>query len=212
MRVSKTSIAIASAALASAALVACGGGGGGTNATPTPTSTTVSGVAATGLAMAGASITIKDADGNSATKTADGNGAYSFDVTSLTAPFVITATVQVGDTQLSLTSMVADKPAAGSTGTANVTPLTHAMAALLAPNGNPEELSSPAVLKTAVTKAKLDDVAAKIRTAIESILKEAGLDPAQFNPVSTTFTANRQGADRVLELVRVEVTGQGISL
>ena len=61
--------------------------------------------------MAGASITINDANGNSATKTADGNGAYSFDVTSLTAPFVITATVQVGDTQLSLTSMVADKPA-----------------------------------------------------------------------------------------------------
>lgn len=212
MRVSKTSIAIASATFATAALVACGGGGGGTNATPAPTSTTVSGVAATGLAMAGASITIMDANGNSAIKTADGNGAYSFDVTSLTAPFVITATVQVGDTLLSLTSMVADKPAAGSTGTANVTPLTHAMAALLAPNGNPEELSSPAVLKMVVTKAKLDDVAAKIRAAIESILKEAGLDPAQFNPVSTIFTANRQGADRVLELVRVEVTGQGVSL
>jgi hypothetical protein len=162
--------------------------------------------------MAGATVTLKDAKGVSATKTADAAGAYSFDVTSLTAPFVLTATQQVGDTQLTLTSMLAAKPATGSTGTANVTPLTNAMAALLAPNGNPEELSADGVSTTAITQAKLDDVAAKIRAAIENILKDAGLDPAKFDPVSTVFTANRAGADRVLELVHVELTGQGVSL
>ena len=162
--------------------------------------------------MVGATITIKDANGTSATKTADSAGSYSFDVTDLTAPFVITATTQVGDTQLTLTSMLAEKPTAGSNGVANVTPLTNAMAALLAPNGNPEELAATGVSKTAVTKAKLDDVAAKIRAAIENILKDAGLDSTKFDPVSTVFTANRQGADRVLELVRVELTGQGVSL
>jgi hypothetical protein len=203
-------------AFVSAALVACGGGGGGDNAAvtapPAASSTSISGVAATGQAMAGATITLKDANGVSATKTADASGAYSFDVTNLTAPFVITASVQVGDTQLTLTSMLAEKPAAGSTATANVTPLTNAMAALLAPNGNPEELAATGVSKTAVTKAKLDDVAAKIRASIENILKDAGLDATKFDPVSTVFTANRLGADRVLELVRVEVTGQGVSL
>ena len=197
-------------AFVSAALVACGGGGG--NAPPAASNTSIAGVAATGQAMAGATITIKDANGVSATKTADAAGSYTFDVTNLTAPFVITATLQVGDTQLTLTSMLAEKPAAGSTGTANVTPLTNAMAALLAPNGNPEELSATGVSKTAVTQAKLDDVAAKIRAAIENILKDAGLDATKFDPVSTVFTANRLGADRVLELVRVEVTGQGVSL
>lgn len=208
----RTSIALASMAFVSAALVACGGGGGG-NAVVTPaSSTSVAGVAATGQAMAGATITIKDANGVSASKTADAAGSYTFDVTNLTAPFVITATLQVGDTQLTLTSMLAEKPAAGSTGIANVTPLTNAMAALLAPNGNPEELIATGVSKTAVTQAKLDDVAAKIRAAIENILKEAGLDPTKFDPVSTVFTANRLGADRVLELVRVELTGQGVSL
>ncbi len=211
----RTSTALASMAFVSAALVACGGGGGGNAVvTPSPTasSTSVSGVAATGQAMAGATITIKDANGVSASKTADAAGSYTFDVTNLTAPFVITATLQVGDTQLTLTSMLAEKPAAGSTGIANVTPLTNAMAALLAPNGNPEELIATGVSKTAVTQAKLDDVAAKIRAAIENILKEAGLDSTRFDPVSTVFTANRLGADRVLELVRVELTGQGVSL
>ena len=206
----RTSTALASMAFVSAALVACGGGGG--NAPPAASNTSISGVAATGQAMAGATITIKDANGVSATKMADAAGSYTFDVTNLTAPFVITATLQVGDTQLTLTSMLAEKPAAGSTGIANVTPLTNAMAALLAPNGNPEELTATGVSKTAVTQAKLDDVAAKIRAAIENILKDAGLDATKFDPVSTVFTANRQGADRVLELVRVELTGQGVSL
>jgi hypothetical protein len=214
MQMKRTSTALASMAFVSAALVACGGGGGDNAAVTAPpaSSTSISGVAATGQAMAGATITLKDANGVSATKTADAAGSYSFDVTNLTAPFVITASLQVGDTQLTLTSMLADKPAAGSTGTANVTPLTNAMAALLAPNGNPEELAAAGVSKTAVTKAKLDDVAAKIRAAIENILKDAGLDPAKFDPVTTVFTANRLGADRVLELVRVELTGQGVSL
>ena len=216
MQIKKTSTALASAAFVSAALVACGGGGGGDSAVsaapPAATSTSISGVAATGQAMVGAAITLKDANGVSATKTADAAGSYSFDVTNMVAPFVITATLQVGDTQLTLTSMLAEKPAAGSNGVANVTPLTNAMAALLAPNGNPEELAATGVSKTAVTKAKLDDVAAKVRAAIENILKDAGLDSTKFDPVSTVFTANRQGADRVLELVRVEVTGQGVSL
>lgn len=214
MKIKKTSIALASAALMAATLVACGGGGGVSEnaAVVAPTSSSISGVAATGRALVGAEITLMDVNGTIATKTADSNGAYNFDVTQLTAPFVITAKIQVGDTFLSLTSMVSEKPAAGITGTANITPLTHAMAALLAPNGNPEELSVASVLKATVTKTKLDEVAGKIKASIENILKDAGIDPTKFDPVTTVFTANRQGADRVLELVRVEVTGKGVSL
>lgn len=192
------------------------GGGGATtpggSTSPVVTTSTLSGVAATGMAMSGATITIRDAAGTTAVKTSDNAGGYSFDVTDLVAPLVITAETQAGDTHLLLTSMVAEKPAAGVTGTANVTPLTHAMAALLAPNGNPEELSSPDVAKAVVTPAKLADVTSRIRMAIDNILKDAGLDPAKFDPVSTTFAANRLGADRVLEMVHVEVTGQGVAL
>ena len=81
-------------AFVSAALVACGGGGGDNAVVPAAQSasnTSISGVAATGQAMAGATITLLDANGVSATKTADAAGSYTFDVTNLTAPFVITA-------------------------------------------------------------------------------------------------------------------------
>lgn len=162
--------------------------------------------------MVGATITIKDSTGASVIKTSDALGAYSFDVSALTAPFVITAKLQVGDTLFTLTSMLADKPAKGSTSTANVTPLTNAMAALLAPNGNPEELSTPEVLKGAVTAAKLADVGKKIRDALAAILEQAGVDVAKFDPISTVFKADRKGADRVLELVRIELTGKGVSI
>jgi hypothetical protein len=86
------------------------------------------------------------------------------------------------------------------------------MAALLAPTGNPSELADVTVLKSAVTVDKQAASATKIKAAITNILADAGLDPAKFDPVSTTFTANRQGVDRVLELVRIEVTGNGVSI
>lgn len=206
---------VASAFLGSAllALSGCGGGGGG-GAVPaaSSTSSTISGVAATGAAMASATVVIKDVTGKTATTTTDANGAYTFDVTSLTAPFVITATVQVGDSTLKLTSVVAQKPEAGTSSTANITPLTNAMVALIVPSGNPADLEDIAVLQTAATKANIDGAAAKVIAVLINILTDAGLDTANFNPVSTVFTANRKGVDRVLELVRVEFTGLGIIL
>ncbi len=211
-RKTRTAIALASAAIVSLSLVSCSGGGGSTAISAPATATNIDGVAATGLAMAGALITIKDVNGLTATRTAGSGGEYSIDVSSLTAPFVITASLQVGDTLLTLTSMVAEKPVTGSSGIANVTPLTNAIAAMLAPNGNPEELSVTGVLKDSVNKTKLAAAVAKIKAAITNILVDAGLDPASFDPVSTSFTANRKGADRVLEMVRIEVTGQGVSI
>lgn len=215
MRMKKTATNTIYSAFIATALTACGGDGGATNTVDVAAQAStinLSGVAATGSALANATITLTDANGTVATKTADASGAYNFDVTALNAPLLLTASVQLGDTTLTLTSMVATKPAAGTTGTANVTPLTNAMAALLAPGGNPEELGTPAILKSSVTQAKLDDVSAKVKAAINNLLKDAGLDPAKFDPISTTFTADRKGADRVLELVRVEVTGRGVSL
>jgi hypothetical protein len=203
----------ASAAVMAAALVACGGGGSSTTATPVASVTqTLTGVAATGAAMDGATITITDSKGASITKTAGADGSFSADITSMTAPLLITATKQVGDTMLTLTSVAIEKPAAGATGTANVTPLTDALAALIAPNGNPSELTDSTVLAASATKAKVDASAAALNAAIATVLTDAGLDPSKFNIITTPFTANRSGADRVLEIVKVEHTGQGVSL
>jgi hypothetical protein len=208
---------ILSAATLLALIAGCGGGGSNVSSpvvasVPAVTVTSLSGVAATGAPMSGASIEITDAKGTKATKTAAADGTYSFDVSSMTAPFVINAKVQVGDTLLSLVSTIYSKPADGTTGTANVTPLTNAVAALLAPNGNPESLLDVSVLTANATADKVAAATGKINTAIENILVEAGLDPAKFNPTTTVFSANRQGADRVLELARVEISGTGIHI
>jgi hypothetical protein len=212
MKPSTLSIAVLSAALAG-----CGGGGSNVSSpvianVPAAVVTSLSGVAATGAAMSGASIEITDAKGTKATKIAAVDGTYSFDVTSMTAPFVLNAKVQVGDTLLSLVSTISAKPADGTTGTANITPLTNAVAALLAPNGNPESLLDVTVLSANATADKVTAATTKINSAIENILIEAGLDPSKFNPVSTVFSANRQGADRVLELARVEISGTGVHI
>lgn len=231
-KISGFALSASCASLLSAVLVACGGGGGSSSTTtsagtvtPPPSTSVVtppvvvvdvsqslSGVAATGAAMDGAIITITDSKGASVTKTAGIDGSFSADVTSMTAPFVITASKQVGDSILTLTSVAVDKPAAGTTGTANVTPLTDALAALIAPNGHPSELQTQAVLIASATKSKVDASSAALTAAIANVLADAGLDPTKFNIITTPFTANRTGADRVLEMVKVESTGQGVSL
>ncbi len=222
------------AAIMSTLLAACGGGSGTDTTTPasssattpavaeTPTLapviaaspapivTTLSGIAATGAPMSDAAVEITDANGTKATKTAGADGSYTFDVTRMTAPFVISAKAQVGDTLLSLISTVFAKPADGTTGTANVTPLTNAIAALIAPNGNPESLLDASTLTANATSAKVSAATSKINAAIRNILIDAGLDPAKFDPTSTSFSANRQGADKVLELAKVEITSTGI--
>jgi hypothetical protein len=177
-----------------------------------PTSSVLSGVAATGAAFSGATITIRDANGLSQTTTAAADGSYAIDVTAMTAPFVLIATGNVGDTTLTLVSAVAEKPAAGGNLTANVSPLTHAVAAMLATSGDPMELASASSAPSSITKARVNDLVSKLNAAVSEVLKDAGLDPSTFSPISTAFTANRTGADRVLELVAVQVSGKGVQL
>lgn len=75
-------------ALACACLMACGG------ATTAPQ---LSGVAAYGAPMANAKITLIDAVGTTKETTADSTGSYTLDVTGLTAPFLIKASMPSGD-------------------------------------------------------------------------------------------------------------------
>ncbi len=211
--------ALAAAGIVGGALVACGGGsdsvgsagGSGGSGGIAVTTQSLTGVAATGAPMAGAAIKVKDASGAAIATIADANGNYSANVQSLTAPLIIIATSQQGDTILTLTSIVVEKPAAGATGIANITPLTHAISSLIAPNGNPEALTG-ATLTSSANAAAINNAVAKLNAALADILVQAGLNASTFNPITTRFVADRTGADRVLELVRVEQTGQGVAI
>ena len=109
----------------------CVGATGGSSSNPPAASTLVSGVVVgNGPAVTNASVVITDSLGAQKTTTTASDGSYSIDVSSLTAPFVLTATGNVGSAAVTLWS-VDDVVTASTTNTVNITPWTTAIAAAL---------------------------------------------------------------------------------
>ena len=198
-----------------AALSACGGGGSSSSASTGSTvanATTMSGTVAVGDALSGATVTIIDVNGKTATATSGSDGSYNVSLAGLTAPFVITATVPSG-VSTTLYSVVASLSTTGGAPlTVNVTPLTTAVAALLAADGDPTSLVQSGA-SSAVTSAAVSAAVAKLDTALTSILSANGL-PSTFDPIGGSFAANQKGADAVIDSVSVtpSVKGTGLQL
>ena len=195
-------------------------GGGGNNTTPPAAATRVVGVAATGAALAGASVTLIDADATTtdpAPQTTDGGGRYSFGVDGLKAPFAL----KVGytqDGQAQTLYAVLGSADANADNTANITPLSHAVAALVAPGGDPAALEAPAALLAATTGAKAGALADAVATlvavlgsdpAIRAALEAAAGSGASFDPVRTPFAADGSGIDAVLDQLTVSTNPPG---
>lgn len=185
--------------------------GGDDDATPVAVQTvTLDGVAAVGRAFVGATISVTDSTGKTVTAPAKvgADGNYSVDVTGLVAPLVVSAKGMIGDAEVTLVSaLVAALPASGSVAII-VSPLTHALAAMLAPSGNPAALT-PANVTAAALAAKLD----VLRAAIAAALTSAGLDTATFNPITATVAVGSgTGADKLIETVKVTPVEGGVTL
>lgn len=140
----------ASSAALIALLAACGGGGSANSSGSGPATsgtgsqqsaaTSLGGTVAVGTALVGATVTVVDGSGHTATATSDSNGNYSVGIQGLTAPFVVEAVDSSGASSL-LYSVVANADTTGNAPLiANVTPLTTAVAALLTQSGNPGDL------------------------------------------------------------------------
>ncbi len=203
------------AALAGAVtlLAACGGGGGKDQPAPGPT-TTVSGVAATGLAIAAATVTLVDASGTTvdpAAVTTGADGSFSIDASGLVAPFSLRVVFTQDGVQRTLYSVL-PTATAGAANTANITPLTDAVAVLVAPGGNPAALTDPAALSSALSGANAN----AFTNAVASLVAVLNSDPViaaalaaaagsgtAYNPVTTPFTANGGGVDAVLDQITV---------
>ena len=180
-------------------VVACGGGGG--------PATTVGGLVAVGEALSNATVLIIDADGATKQVTTDANGAYSIDVTGMRAPFVIKAAGAMGNQEYNLVSMIASSNS-GQNNAVQVTPLTTGIAALVnAANGYSADSLSP----SNVTAASLTTATSQMVSALSGPIAAAGLS-SSFNPVTDTFSANRTGADQVLDVVDVRIKPTGIVL
>lgn len=205
----------------SAALLAACGGDGGDSPAPAPApSTTVRGVAATGLAIANASVTLVDADGSSvdpAAVTTAADGSFSINADGLRAPFSLRVSFTQDGVARTLYSVL---PAAtgGAANTANITPLTDAIAVLVAPGGNPAALTDPAALAAALGGSNANAFGNAVATlnavlasdpAIAAALAAAAGAGNSFNPVTTTFSANGTGVDAVLDQLSVTTNPPG---
>jgi hypothetical protein len=189
------------------ALAGCGGSDG--VATPAaPTTITLSGVAAKGAPFSGATVVASNATGTVGTpQTVLADGTYSITLPIDTAtPIVLIASkiLPSGETE-SYTSVVADK----ANTTANITPVTNVIAALLSPNGNPAQLATQVAAGTAITQATL---AAKTKSVQDVLLTaSAALGVANVNPLTDTFAANGAGYDALLDSLNTSITPSGTS-
>ena len=196
------------------ALAACGGGGGSGSSSsassPSANAQTLSGTVAVGDALVGASVTVLDSAGHTATATSGANGAYSVSLANLTPPLLITATDSSG-AHSTLYSIVAGTGGNTAGTTANVTTLTTAVTAALTADGNPADFASTAALG-AVTPAQVSTAVSQINTALAPILAQNGLTAASFDPIGGAFTPNQTGADAVIDAVQVTPSSSGPGL
>ena len=193
-------------------LAACGGGGGGGSAIGAADPTLI-GVAASGAPIANGSLTVTCGDASTKTGTTDANGVYSISLAGCAAPYVVSVTGTIGDAQATLVSVQTTAPAAGASLTVNITPLTNAIAATLASSGDPMDL----ITNFTAEKAGITDAAVKARkdalvAALADMLAAAGLNPASFDLISSSFSADRTGMDKVLDNVKVQVTTSGVNI
>ncbi|RDU99604.1 cell wall anchor protein [Trinickia dinghuensis] len=94
--------------------------------------------------------------------------------------------------------------------TANVTPLTTAVAALMTASGNPADLSSNT---SAITPSAISTAEATLDTALAPILSANGV-ASSFDPIATAFSPNQTGADSVIDSIAVtpSTTGTGLQI
>lgn len=198
----------------SAVLAACGGGGGssassGASSQPaTVAATAMTGTVAIGTALIGATVTVTDSAGKPATATSGANGTYNVSLTGMTAPFLITSTDPSGVSSTLYSVVASANTSNGAPVTANVTPLTTAVAALMTPSGNPATLAGNA---SAITSSAITAAETTLDTAIAPILS-ANSVPASFDPIGATFTPNQAGADAVIDSVAVTPSASGSGL
>jgi hypothetical protein len=200
-------------------IVGCGGGSSDTPAPiaaappPPPAPTVLNGVVAVGAAVSGATIVVRDADSATpdVTTTSSINGSFSADVSALKAPFVVSASGVLNGEPVNIVAVV-PTVSSNASNTTNVTTLTNAVAALLAPGGDVSALNVPANLSAAASPSKVADATALVVNTINTDPELAAALGANFNPLTTAFSANGTGIDSVLDKLEISVATTGVTI
>lgn len=159
------------------------GGGGGSEPPPGPTPQTLSGTAAIGRPLARSPIYLKDARGAMKSAYTDDDGKFSFDVTGLTAPFILRSQDE------GLYSY------AGEAGTTNLTPFTTLITGIAAGDDPQKVYDTPRSLN-------IDQAMQALRDLLKPALKQLGVAET-VDLMRTAFDANGTGLDAVIDAIRI---------
>jgi len=186
------------------ALAGCGGGSSGTAAAvpSVAASMTISGSAAVGAPLVG-TVTVKDALGVTKTVTIGANGAYSVDVTGMTAPFVFRASGTANGQTYTVHSIATS---ADANNKINITQLTDLVVANIAGQiaqnyFDKFEQNSNA---NAATQATIDAEVGKLKEKLLPVLTALGVDAA-IDLLRTPFTPLSSALDKALDAIQVSV-------
>ena len=205
------SLVLAGCSLAAAVvLAACGGGGGDSSSTPPPVvvaDPVIQGTAAVGSALANAQVSIVDGTGASACQEASivTNGTGSFTCTlkaGKVAPFFVSVVDPAGIVP-PLVSVATQTPAAGASLVVNATPLTTAIVAQQAADGNALTVFNAHVVNAAALAQATSNVVAQLQSVLASINAPAGYSPFSTSITAASTAGAGNTADLVLEVVKV---------
>jgi hypothetical protein len=204
--------------LVASVIAGCGGGSDApapiVAAAPPPALPTVlKGVVAVGAAVSGATVVVRDSDAATpdVTTSSATDGTFSADVSALKAPFVVVASGTLNGESVNIAAVV-PSVSNNSINTTNVTTLTNAIAALLAPGGDISALNVPANLISAASVAKVTDATALVVNTISTDPELATALGTNFNPLTTVFSANGTGIDSVLDRLEISVATTGVTI
>lgn len=167
----------------------------------------MTGTVAIGMSLNGATVTVTDANGKTATGTSNSNGSYTVNVKGLTAPFLLQAADPSGISNTLYSVVASANTTGGAPLVANVTPLTTAVAALMTQSGDPGSLSGHV---STITSSAITTAEATLNTALAPILSANNV--SVFDPIGTAFTPNQNGADAVIDSVAVTPSSSGTGL
>lgn len=179
----------------SLSLAGCGGGGGGSTSTPA----SLTGTAATGAPLASATVTVKDSAGTSKAGSTGIDGRYSIDVTGLTPPLLVKVDGTVAGAPVTLYSI------GTSTGVVNIHPLTDMIIrAWYETQGTTVGTAFGNVAANPPpSAAQLNVIKQVVENLVDDWLVLAGVDPGNFDLITSPFNADQKGFDGFLDDINI---------
>lgn len=157
------------------------------------------GTAGDGAPISNAELEFVDANGVKLRTRTDANGYYRINLQGLKAPLVAYVIRNEKPWRSMMVSDIVRAPTNRSFYTINLTGLTDLVAYQTARASGLATADALTPSIVSAQKAAIPQIVATLNAQLATSLKEAGLDPATFNPLTTPFLTNKIGYDFILD-------------